>query len=410
MTLFHRLSHWLENHWANPAYGGWVLGSLSTFFFIAATNTLSGWLYVMSGLGLALVLLSGYLAHQGVQRLLLRRLPIEPVSAGDWLTITLHLENPQAETRSLFELEDQVPPALGSQLPPQGGKPQRQALQRLPPHEIQTWTYTYPTQRRGVYRWDRITVRSAAPLGLCWARRDYSAPARAVVYPTVLPLAQCPLLDQLGREQDPQFSSQQRPQSATEGVTRTLRPYRWGDSMRLIHWRTSARHGDLRVRELEGFQGGIGVVLALDTESPWAVAQPGDQPTPGSKPGEAGTIAENFEQAVIAVASLYFYARQHQLPVQFWSADTGLLEGDRSILEVLAAIQPQTTPSPQPPAPATPGVAHRHPPEPRHLTGGKPLAPLAGDRAIGLHPRPPPLGVPQVSRSRHGIQPSPRAE
>jgi hypothetical protein len=39
--------------------------------------------------------------------------------------------------------------------------------------------------------------------------------------------------------------------NATEGITRALRPYRWGDPIRLVHWRTSARFGDLRIRELE---------------------------------------------------------------------------------------------------------------------------------------------------------------
>jgi len=42
----------------------------------------------------------------------------------------------------------------------------------------------------------------------------------------------------------------------TEGLTRSLRPYRLGDPTRLIHWRTSARYGELRVRELEVMTGG----------------------------------------------------------------------------------------------------------------------------------------------------------
>jgi uncharacterized protein (DUF58 family) len=52
---------------------------------------------------------------------------------------------------------------------------------------------------------------------------------------------------------------------ATEGITRSLRPYRWGDPTRLIHWRTSARYGELRVRELEKVTTDQEVLIGLDT-------------------------------------------------------------------------------------------------------------------------------------------------
>ncbi|MEB3272157.1 MAG: DUF58 domain-containing protein [Prochlorothrix sp.] len=317
-------SDWLERRWVRPAYGRVVLGGLSVFFFIAATNTLAGWLYVMSGLGVALLGLSAVLARQSVKALALQRLPIDPVSAGDDLVVTLRLKNPDRESRSLLLLRDPLPPELA---PGRTAVP-AQAIAHLPPRSLHTWTYTWPTQRRGIYRWPGVELRSGAPLGLCWYRRTVALPGRAIVYPTVLTLSRCPLLDQLGAERDPRFQSQQRPRAATEGVTRTLRPYRWGDSMRLIHWRTSARYGELRVRELEVFQGGTAVVLALDTGAAWAER---------TERGEAA-----FEEAIVAVASLYFYARRHSMPVQFWSGETGVVQGDRSVLEVLAGLQPQT--------------------------------------------------------------------
>ena len=46
-----------------------------------------------------------------------------------------------------------------------------------------------------------------------------------------------------------------------------LRPFRTGDSPRAIHWRTSARRGELTVREYEDFTG-EDFLLAFD---PWAV-------------------------------------------------------------------------------------------------------------------------------------------
>jgi hypothetical protein len=107
---------------------------------------------------------------------------------------------------------------------------------------------------------------------------------------------------------------------ANEGTTRTLRPYRFGDPTRLVHWRSSARYGELRVRELEVTTGGQELIIALDTASAWEL--------------------ENFEQAAIAAASLYFYASRAQLNVQLWTADTGLVKGNRVVLEALAGANP----------------------------------------------------------------------
>jgi len=107
----------------------------------------------------------------------------------------------------------------------------------------------------------------------------------------------------MGQEASNQFYSQRRFHVATEGMTRSLRPYRMGDPTRLIHWRTSARYGELRVRELEVVTGGQEIIIALDSAAAWQ--------------------EDNFEQAVIAAASLYFYSQRQQLNVKLWTGLTG---------------------------------------------------------------------------------------
>ncbi|MGK7885540.1 MAG: DUF58 domain-containing protein, partial [Crocosphaera sp.] len=105
---------------------------------------------------------------------------------------------------------------------------------------------------------------------------------------------------------------------ANEGVTKALRPYRYGDPMRMIHWRTSAKYDEFQVRELEVITGGEDIIICLDSASSW--------------------LEDNFEEAVIAAASLYFYATRAQLNVKLWTAKTGLINGNRSVLETLAAV------------------------------------------------------------------------
>jgi uncharacterized protein (DUF58 family) len=313
------IANWLEARWVTPAYSGWLLSSLSVFFFIAATNTMAGWLYALSGIGMALLAIAAILPERNLRRLVIQRSPVHPVSVGDQLTIELLLQNPTSQPKSLLQVQDMLPYVLG--------KPATLALETIPAHGSYSWVYFQPAQRRGIYHWSTVQLRTAAPLGLFWCRRNRDVRARATVYPTVLPLSHCPLVDEMGSDPSPQYSSDRRSLAATEGITRSLRPYRWGDPTRLVHWRTSARYGELRVRELEIFSGGREITIALDSGNSWQrQLQEID--------------SESFEQAVTAAASLYFYALHQKLTVQLWTAGTGLIRESGAVLETLAAIQP----------------------------------------------------------------------
>ena len=316
-----RWTDWLESHWVTPAYSGWLLGSLSVFFFIAATNTLSGWLYVLSGIGLAMLAIAAILPSRTLSRLRVQRVPIYPVSAGDQLTVELIIENRSPHPKALIQVRDVLPKALG--------EPMIHSIEMIPAKQSHHWIYCHPTQRRGIYRWQTVQLRTANPLGLFWCRREQIVKATAAIYPTVLPLVQCPLIDEMGQDVSLLFNSDRRAQAATEGLTRSLRPYRWGDPTRLVHWRTSARYNELRVRELEIFTGGQELIIGLDSQFPWRLSEQ-----------QAIAISDEFEQAVIAAASLYFYACHRNLNVKLWTAQTGLVSGNQVVLETLAAVQP----------------------------------------------------------------------
>ena len=301
---------WLENHWATPAYGGWLLAVLALCFFGAATNTMAGWLYVLSGLIFALLAIAAVIPVRSLRQLVLERLPIEPVSAGQDLTVVLAVKNRSKTPKTLLQLWDILPDSLG--------KPQGTAIEQISANDQHDWAYYLPTQRRGIYHWQTVQLRTGTPLGLFWCRRQKTVPAKAIVYPQVLSLLQCPLVDAIGQEESPKLQSDRRYLASTEGITKTLRPYRYGDSMRLIHWRTSARFDDFRVRELEIVTGGQDVMICLDSGAIWD--------------------SETFEQAVIAAASLYFYALRSQLNVKLWTTQNGIVHGTRTVLETLAGV------------------------------------------------------------------------
>jgi len=271
---------------------------------------MAGWLYVISGVMLALLAIATALPRRTLRGLHLTRQPIAPVHAGEAIAVELAITNSTTAAKSWIQVSDRLPIVIAP--------PQSMVIEAIAPGETRRWRYYPPTQRRGIYHWRTVDVRTGTPLGLCWCRRSHEMPATAVVYPTLLPLSRCPLLDDLGQTTHLELPSHTHAQQATEGITRTLRPYRWGDSTRLIHWRTSARYGELRVREMEVITGGQEIIIALDTETNWE--------------------PEHFEQAVSATASLYDYALRHQLQVSVWTAVTGHQQGRMTVFNQLASV------------------------------------------------------------------------
>lgn len=303
---------WLETRWGVPAYAGGVLLGLTIAFFVAAVNTMSGWLYAISGVMLAILFVSIWSSPRNLKGVQIHRRPIRPISVGESLAVEVVLENVTARSRVLLQVRDDVPPQFG-EVP-------ETAIAALPAGKQHLWTYTCKPTHRGIYHWPTLSLRTAAPLGLFWCQRPQPAPTHATVYPEILPLKRCPLIDQLGFSTGLRWQTTQQAQNANEGLTRALRPYRWGDPTRLIHWRSSARYGELRVRELEQLTADNQVVIGLDTRDRWSEAA--------------------FESAVVAAASLYIYSLQRQLSVALWLPHTGILQNKHTILSALAAVVP----------------------------------------------------------------------
>jgi uncharacterized protein (DUF58 family) len=314
---------WLESRYCLPEFGGSMLLGLAIFFFISATNTLAGWLYVISGVSFALILIGAVMPARALKKLVVKRSPIEPVSAGENVWVEIQVTNRGSGAADLIWLREAEPLRQKEQSSknPQAWQFDR-VFEHLEPNETEFFNYQLNLPRRGIYQFQRLQLLTSSPLGLFRSLRFRDAPQDLIVYPQVLPLSQCPLLDRVGQEDRQKvYSLNREPRNANEGMTKTIRSYRWGDPTRLIHWRSSARLGELRVRELEVNLGGQEVAIALDLNSDWQ--------------------DRDFEQAVIAAASLYFYAQSANLEVKLWTVTDGLIQGDRQVLETLAATYSQ---------------------------------------------------------------------
>jgi uncharacterized protein (DUF58 family) len=124
---------------------------------------------------------------------------------------------------------------------------------------------TVVVPRRGVYRLDHVTLRTTFPYGLFVKERDVRLPSALIVWPRS---------DRKVRSPRPGGDHVQRsgatvPMGAGSGrgEYRSLRPYVRGDDPRDVHWRSSARRGQLLVREYER-DANTTLWLCLDLRAP----------------------------------------------------------------------------------------------------------------------------------------------
>lgn len=208
--------------------GRWYTG-LTVAIGLAATNTGNNLLFLVLGLLLASIIVSGILSEQSLKGVSVeRRLP-SVATAGQPALIGLVARNGKRRAPS-FSLE--VREARGD-VPGQG------FLVLLPARQSAEVAYRFVPRRRGVHRFRQIELATRAPFGFFEKTRPMDAEAELVVFPREVPPA--PVEAQaLAREGD-------RPEDRI-GVgleVQSLRDHRPGEDARSIHWKSSARAGRL---------------------------------------------------------------------------------------------------------------------------------------------------------------------
>ena len=116
--------------------------------------------------------------------------------------------------------------------------------------------------RRGVYPHSRVTVTSAAPYGLLRSNRAVDLPGEVVVFPRVYD-TQSPAGRGLDMISGGRFRGSRRVNSGAHFAG--VRSWQAGDALKQVHWKTTARRGELMVKTFEEELGGR-VSLLLDCE------------------------------------------------------------------------------------------------------------------------------------------------
>ncbi|MBZ5736803.1 DUF58 domain-containing protein [Nocardioides mangrovi] len=253
---------------------------------------------------------------------LVRTVTPQLVAAGQPARVSLTLANDGIAPNGVLLLEDQVPYVLGTR--------PRFVAEGIGQGWRHSVTYQVRSDVRGRFEIGPMSVRIGDPFGLVELGRTFRTTVPLTVTPRTVALPQIPLGGAWTGSGD------NRPRAFATGSAEdvTVREYRRGDDLRRVHWRSSARVGELMVRR---------------EEQPWqsrATLFLDNRVTAHRGQG----IASSLEAAVSAAASIAVHLTRRGFAVRLVTA-TGEEPGSAwhlrgadlnagPLLEALAVVQP----------------------------------------------------------------------
>ncbi|MET8146719.1 DUF58 domain-containing protein [Actinoplanes sp. NPDC049668] len=246
---------------------------------------------------------------------------LEPGRApvGSSARVILRLQNMSRLPTGTLLLEDRLPYALGSR--------PRVVLERLGAHQASSVAYTVRADVRGRYPVGPLVIRLTDPFGLCELTRSFPSVDRLTVIPQVVSLPAIRLAGEYAGTGD----SRARSVAVHGEDDAATREYRRGDDLRRVHWRSTARTGELMVRrEEQPWESRATIVL--DTRQ---AAHRGEGPT------------ASFEWAVSAAASIAVHLRHAGYKLRLVTGtgvdvDANEIGGESAVLDTLADVKLST--------------------------------------------------------------------
>jgi uncharacterized protein (DUF58 family) len=264
----------------------------------------------------ALPLLAALSAGRARYRLSCHRL-ITParVPAGQSTRVSVRLENISRLPTGLLLAEDAIPYALGTR--------PRYVLDGVERGGVRELAYPLRSDLRGKFTIGPLEVRIADSFGLVELSRSFTSTSTLVVTPRVIPLP----AGRLGGSWVGEGDGRTRASAAAGEDDVVPRAYRDGDELRRVHWRSTARYGELMVRREEQRWRNRALLL-LDTR----------------QDAHSGTgVSSSFEFAVSAAASIGVHLSRGGLDGQLIT-DQGPVPAAGSfedvLLDALSVVQP----------------------------------------------------------------------
>ncbi|MBU0484299.1 MAG: DUF58 domain-containing protein [Proteobacteria bacterium] len=217
--------------------------ALTIILFLTAWNRGIPLLYLMFSLLLATLLLGHLLPQMVLGRIDVERLAPKVAVAGDVVRLSFFLRNRGFFPRFMVEVIDTFPCGEYGKTEPM------LFVSSLSPRSEVNRELHIPCAVRGEYMLGPLQVASAFPLGLARRQKTIAGHSpRILVYPATFPIPDIPIKPMSAKHREAGESL-----SIAGGSEEFfgIREYRDGDSIRMVHWPSSARRNQLLVKEME---------------------------------------------------------------------------------------------------------------------------------------------------------------
>lgn len=249
----------------------WLLGGI-VLLLTGIALQLGLLVYAMYAL-LGVILLSRYLARQWIENLsATRECSREIAEIGDKVAVAVHVRNQGGVPVPWVLLEDSLPKAALTERPPRIRiEGRRLALIQIRGRNEKSLLYQLTFTRRGYYQLGPVLIESGDLFGLHRRFKIATEPHFVMVYPKVIPLIGYSLAS---RRPIGEIRMTHR---LFEDPTRVagVRQYQRGDPLNRIHWKATARTGELHSRIFDpSTVAGATIVLDFHTDSYPAQGEP----------------------------------------------------------------------------------------------------------------------------------------
>jgi len=309
---------------------GLVYLLMMTVLFVGSVLSRENMLMLVFAMMTGPFVLNGWITYSMLKNIKLKRLIPQRVMMGETFTAEISLENNKKliaaylmEVNDYFTNQDEK---LDASV----------VFRRVGPGQQLSAHYYVKLMRRGIYQFGPLHVSTRYPLGLVKRGAVFSEYNEIIVHPQIGRLNSHWADDFFSIAEMAQQSRSRR--GVFDDEFNHIREYRTGDSQRAIHWRSSARQGELMVQEYHQNRN-YDLIIGLDLWLPSSSSQ--DQ-------------ADRVEWAISFVGTLcrehLKYSRDTKLTLISRGRSLELLEvgigsmGLDYLLDFLATLQPGKTP------------------------------------------------------------------
>lgn len=278
----------------------WYLIVITVFLLFIAVNIQAGWLFVLDFILISFVASAWLLPVLWTAGDLRAERFAQRIFEGETAQVVLRLTNNSPFNKHFLIVEDVFPSK-------DSPEPVSVFLPSLPKRKTVELHYEMKGAKRGVYSFQSLMLRSLGPADLFEWKRRIPCAGELVVYPAAKPFA-------LSLEE-----SLPAPFPAEKGTSfgkgdgedfYGIREYEPGDSLRSVHWPSSAKAGKLMIRDMMRAHPAV-YTLYVDCDRKWE----GD-PFEGCVKAAAFAAQEILRQG----HWLRFYAAGSAEPKDWWGS------------------------------------------------------------------------------------------